>query len=95
MMLSSTLTLNSARSLKVRVNAHHRHLVLFMCLKVCPRKVMKIPPYTPLMQLSMELLPRAVGADDGAGSSCSRTLNEMFCSALTPKTSEMFFARRG
>ena len=69
---------------------------LFMCLKVCPLKVME--PlwglYTPLMQLSMELLPAPLGPMM-ARISCSRTSKEMSVSALTPpKLSEMFFTSR-
>ena len=39
--------------------------------------------YTPLMQLSIELLPAPLGPMM-ARTSCSRTLNEMSVSAFTP-----------
>jgi hypothetical protein len=86
MMLSSTLMpLNRARFWKVRAMPISATWRLSMWPKVWPRNV--IAPscgvYTPLMQLSMELLPAPLGPMM-ARISCSRTLKEMSVSAFTP-----------
>ncbi len=93
MMLSITLMpLNSARFWKVRATPISATWRLFMWLKVLPRKV--IDPsdgvYTPLMQLSMELLPAPLGPMMER-ISCSRTSNEMSVSAFTPPKRRLMF----
>ena len=93
MMLSSTLMpLNSARFWKVRAKPISATWRLFMWLKVWPRKL--IEPccgwYTPLMQLSMLLLPAPLGPMM-ARISCSRTLKLMSVSAFTPPKARLMF----
>jgi len=64
MMLSRTLIpLKRARFWKVRATPISATWREFMCLKVWPRKVMEpcCGWYTPLMQLSIELLPAPLG----------------------------------
>jgi hypothetical protein len=64
MRLSMTfMPLNSARFWKVRATPISATWRLFMWLKVLPRKVMlpSCGAYTPLMQLSMLLLPAPLG----------------------------------
>jgi hypothetical protein len=93
MMLSSTLMpLNSARFWNVRATPISATWRLFMWLKVWPRKVIwpSCGWYTPLMQLSMLLLPAPLGPMM-ARTSCSRTSKLMSVSAFTPpKRKEMF-----
>jgi len=93
MMLSITLMpLNSARFWKVRATPISATWREFMCENVLPRKVMEpsCGVYTPLMQLSMELLPAPLGPMM-ARISCSFTLNEMSVSAFTPPNRRLMF----
>jgi hypothetical protein len=86
------MPLKSARFWKVRATPISATWRLFMWLKVLPRKVMlpSCGAYTPLMQLSMLLLPAPLGPMM-ARTSCSRTLKLMSVSAFTPPKRRLMF----
>ena len=93
MMFSKTLMpLNNAKFWKVRAIPILATAWLSIWSKVCPRKVI-VPScgvYTPLMQLSIELLPAPLGPMM-ARTSCSRTLKEISVSAFTPPKRKLMF----